>query len=136
MTINKSIIIKLDNDLKIFEINHTDQKISKIFDLKPTQRILNLNDDFFEIWQSLWSKHLETANNFYYFVGSKSSFTNTRIIYLWLKSNFEFMNKDFFVEQDSMFDPELQPFDFVQIKLQSLSSNDLVYSAKPKIGIQ
>lgn len=94
--INK-ILIKLDWDLEIYEIiDGTNPETPKknynlIYTLKrEVSKALNLSQEFEAIW--FWLDKKYELVEIYYMINDKASFSDSRVVYIWLKSWIMFNN--------------------------------------------
>ncbi len=88
-----SIFIYLDNDLSIYalrtDVNRTDEYALELgYSLARGEKpVLNLSDSFEETWKELDENGLfEGVDRIYFVLGDKSGFTDSRMVYIWLKS--------------------------------------------------
>jgi hypothetical protein len=90
--------IDLNQNLEIF-VEEGGLKTS-IFLLKRTKHTLELSEHFEQIWSDLYQEYaMESVENIYYTVGEFASFTDTRVIFIWLKSWQYFNpNKNYFLQ--------------------------------------
>lgn len=95
---------------------------------------LNLGDMF----QELWQKHsFDTQDEIFLFIGEEAGFTNSRVIFLWLKSwqmfypenHFYITKLDDFVNLNSQI--EIQE---IIDKSRKDNSQNLEYGQEPRIG--
>jgi hypothetical protein len=77
--------ILLDRHLDIFkEIN---EKKTNIYHLERVKHTLELSEHFETIWNHLSQNYdLNTIENIYFNVGESASFTDSRIIFIWIKT--------------------------------------------------
>jgi hypothetical protein len=78
-------VIVLDKDLEIFDYTKPDNP-KLLYELIKTKHTLELSTLFESIWQDLWVQGLNKATEIYYIVGENASFTDNRMVFIWLKS--------------------------------------------------
>jgi hypothetical protein len=81
------MIIYLNQDLQLVQ-PMSDHSLDIVATLKP-EPTLNLAINFEKFWKENWDKIKETET-IQYWIGPQASFTDTRMVYLWLKSWDEF----------------------------------------------
>jgi hypothetical protein len=91
------ILIDLDWNLEIYEIDDLNQSATKpkklAYNLKRGDlKVLNLDKKFEEIWKWLEIRYLVTE--VYFCVKDKASFSDSRVIYIWLKT-WQMFNPDY-----------------------------------------
>ena len=74
----------LDRDLDIYQIEGSSAK--KVYSLIRSKHTLELSTHFEIIWQELWIQGLDKTKRILYIVGDNASFTDNRMIFIWLKS--------------------------------------------------
>jgi hypothetical protein len=81
------MIIYLNQDLQLVQLL-ADHSLDIVASLKP-EPTLNLAVRLEKFWKENWDKIKETET-IQYWIGPQASFTDTRMVYLWLKSWDEF----------------------------------------------
>jgi hypothetical protein len=77
--------IELNQNLEIFA--EENRLKTSIFLFPRTKHTLELSEHFEKIWSDLYQEYeMETVENIYYTVGEFASFTDTRVVFIWLKS--------------------------------------------------
>lgn len=139
-----TIIFVLNTELELYQFESDTFKCTLIDGIKQETR-LELYSSFESFWNKNWDslKNLlqlssEKVKPIYFIIGPQAGFTNTRIVFLWLKSLVEF------------YDSRLS-MNFIKIPeyldLEKLSSNDiknllntsvstLDYAMEPRIGVK
>jgi len=140
----KSIIIFLNTKLQLIScdfVNEKELNFEIIDELEAETKFLNLADRFEDFWKMHDDLGNLKSNKFFFFLGSKAGFTDSRIVSIWLKSlhffkpeikiyskkieeNSEFIKNDLLVKNKI-------------IKLLEESSKkefEFLYSAEPTIG--
>ena len=106
------ILIFLDWDLEIYQLtNHKMDNESKqlVYSLKRENlKVLDLSQKFEEIWTWLETQYL--MSEIYYLINDKASFSDSRVIYIWLKTwqMFDHQNK-FLMSHNNSFEWVLNP---------------------------
>ena len=77
-------VIILDRDLDIYQID--DNQAKKVYSLIRSKHTLELSTHFETIWQDLWIQGLDKTKRILYIVGEDASFTDNRMVFIWLKS--------------------------------------------------
>lgn len=67
--------------LQVYRFSQNLVLVDKIFD----NNFLNLSENFENLWQNCWSI-INLESEIYFILGQNASFTDTRIVYLWLQS--------------------------------------------------
>ncbi len=143
--IQNTLIFYLTSRLEVFEIRHN-FKLNLISFLLPEEKFLNLSDKFENFWIDNWQK-FKPKTNIYLLIAPQSGFTDTRIIYVWLRNWLEFnkllTNKNL-NSKKNLYIAKIKN----QINLQNLSSilledllqttqnqnsQDLIYFKEPNI---
>lgn len=126
----------LNNQLEVYELDYVKESI-KLLALQKSEKRLQLFETFEGIWLKLWEQ-IKTTSEIYFVVGTEAGFTNTRIVYLWLKSLSEFgLSIDLKILKNSnLVDLQNQPFSLVKSILQTATKQDLLYSQEPRIGLK
>jgi hypothetical protein len=112
---------KIDQNLELWTLNEEGEGENLLFSKERIKMTLELSESFAGVWQELYNLHLKSASAFYYFVGSHSSFTDARVIFIWLKSSYFFKNVPYFVKINNV------DMDYV------LNPTDLFYERSPNI---
>jgi len=157
MIATNSIIFYLDTKLELYSLDSVnlagspeiifenkdvaaqDYKPKLIDQIQPQIR-LELYQDFEIFWKKNWplleQKIQDKVVNFYLILGSKAGFTNTRIVYLWLKSLQQFynpkLNLGFIKNSENINLQTLEPQKLNTILSQAKPNLD--YSMEPRIG--
>lgn len=126
----------LNNQLEVYELDYVKEEIG-LLALEKSEKRLQLFETFEGIWLKLWEQ-VKSTSEIYFVVGTEAGFTNTRIVYLWLKSLSEFgLSIDFKILKNSnLVDLQNQPFSLVKSILQTATKQDLLYSQEPRIGLK
>lgn len=139
-TISKFIVFILDTNLNLIEgnlVNRNEFDITGTSEILRDDKTLKLSNKFGNFWKEYFvNKSFDKSTEFYLFVGKQASFTDTRIVYTWIKSQNMFFESDYFVSklQESI-DIESQN-DLANLINNSKSSanKELLYSLEPRIG--
>jgi len=125
-----SILIFLDQNLSFYSLEAGNTEL--LFKLEKESRSLELAEKFEGIWKKL---ELKEVQEIYFWTGIGAGFTDTRIIYIWLKSWEIFSKKHFFtlkVENDFK--------DLIVIELVGESKQNqthkIHYSGLPRITLK
>ena len=86
--IKKSIVFYLNNQLEVYELDYVKESI-ELLALEKSEKRLQLFETFEGVWLEIWEK-IKKTSEIYFVLGDQAGFTNTRIVYLWLKSLSEF----------------------------------------------
>lgn len=135
-----SIIFYLNSDLKVYTadqfVNDQELQIQEVGNVaREAGEYLNLFDKF----EFLWADLLENMefDKVYFLIGPKAGFTDTRIVFIWLKSWVLFnLNYVYFVsrtETDPLFLSQNEIAGLLK-RIEGEDQKDLVYSKEPKIG--
>ncbi len=135
MNNNKSIIIYLDTTLEIYEGDIVNWQYKQLYKILPENGRLNLIDRFQDIWINI--KATLDEKEIYFVVAKHAGFTDSRVVYIWLETNFLFENKTFKVVNlpEGLTFIDLDTSSFTQLNKES-SKNSSIYSAKPRIGLK
>jgi hypothetical protein len=110
------------NSLEIYQDKYEFESLIETID--SDQKVLQLHDKFESTWIKLYDKYVSKADKLVLIIKPKASFTDTRIISIWCRSQ-------------CMFDPkvELQILTLEQFESLNIEiNNTIVYSQLPKIG--
>jgi hypothetical protein len=142
----KSILIYLDSNVKLFtygfvnQNEHTDD-LELIAQVDREEKNLNLFAKFESVWAGL-NNHFELSQKttIYYLIGPHAGFTDTRVIYLWLKS-WEMFEGGRYVIEKLENDLDLNKLSAVQLtdllkKIDTQNQQELLYSTEPRIGVK
>lgn len=121
-------------------VNSGTYSLELIRELDRQEKGLELANKFEFLWEDLdTSGYLEGINEAYFLIGSHAGFTDTRMVFMWLKSwNMFDSTKSFYIKR-ILFDA---PIDFVEPELlQNLlldaktqnNSSEISYSKEPNI---
>lgn len=151
-----NFIFYLDECLQVFTFQEKTQKpnqtvnlqIKVVYTLNRQKNFLNLADKFSILWEILWEvENLQSSEQIIFLIGQKASFTDTRIVYIWLQTWLMF--KKFSGKKAALFLKNIQQTEnttkiiytvIQELKTQeSLKNTDLQkvqlnYSAAFKIG--
>jgi hypothetical protein len=132
---NKSLIITLDKDLDIY---YWDQKLDLISSKVREGYSLKLSEDFEQIWASLYDKptfDFKNINQIYLILGQNAGFTDSRIVFLWLKSwQFFGDSKNYFITQTA---GQITRDNIENLVNQGIvNPMDLEYLKEPRIGVK
>jgi len=137
--IKNSIIFKLGLNLELYRLDSVNGKLVLIEQIEPKDGPLSLSDNFEHFWKKNWVNELKPIQKIYFFIEQRGGFTDTRVVYLWLKT-WQMFNAEnvFFVHKliDSL---ELESIEELYLNLSQIIktrklSSDLVYSNEPRIG--
>ena len=132
---DNSIIYYLDNSLKIYRSDLVNADLKLIFEKEKHQGRLNLAVAFSRIWQDLYKSHIENSSNLILIIGNEASFSDSRIMHIWLKSHQLFKNC---LIKTLRVDRQLNQRDFnnfCKSGLGGFADTDLLlYSGEPRIG--
>jgi hypothetical protein len=132
MSVNKSIIFYLDTNLEVYQANLVNSELKKIAELKKEGKTLNLFSNFALLWSQIFNNEIKNTEQITFLIASNASFTDTRIIYIWLKSNLIFSKIQLKIINTS------EPYTENPTKIIDLmkltGSKDLTYSGQPRIG--
>lgn len=124
----------MDVDLSIYTLKSENLKL--VYNLQKKTRSLELSEKFAKIWESL---KLENTDKIYYWIGSSAGFSDTRIIYTWLKTREMFNTKHQFLTlkienslENSLL--SLKVLDLIA-KTEQNNSEKIIYSAPPRITL-
>jgi hypothetical protein len=139
MTENSIIIFELDVDLRVYltdDLVKSEQTPTLFTQIIRSQKVLNLSESFEQIWIDLDAVgHLEGTKQIYFFTGPTAGFTDSRVIFVWLKSWQSFTAGQIFVgpkNYQGNFD-SLSNEEKVQ-NLKTKNSTNLNYSREPRLG--
>lgn len=141
------MIIYLNQDLQLVQLL-PDHSLDILASLKP-EPTLNLAVRLEKFWKENWDKIKETKT-IQYWIGPQASFTDTRMVYLWLKSWDEFTIAQTVESQDDDKQERLLIWNAREINFQDLdwkteltklidvakqeSRVNLSYASAPRIG--
>lgn len=121
-------------------VNSGTYSLELVRELDRQEKGLELANKFEFLWEDLdTSGYLEGINEAYFLIGSHAGFTDTRIVFMWLKSWIMFDSTKSFYIKRILFDV---PIDFVEpVLLQNLlldaktenNSSEISYSKEPNI---
>jgi hypothetical protein len=133
------LVLALNKNLQLF-LQTQDKTLNLASYLGPN---LELYTKFEEIWKKTISKNLPLDKKILFVIGSEAGFTDTRIVFIWLKSLDIFRSKQYifakYFEEKIDFDsePEKLLINLDLISAKSAWSDTLtvdVYSRQPTIG--
>jgi hypothetical protein len=133
------VIFYLDKDLKVYKLKNQKNKLELINLVPKEGKYLNLSEKFEVFWQDLWSEILQNETEIFYFLGPNSSFSDSRVIFIWLKTYLIFnQSLNLFVDN---INNDLNLENLNSFLLQSLifeakqkNNQQLVYNKEPNIG--
>jgi hypothetical protein len=135
------VIFYLDSDLKAYKLKNLGNRTElELINLIPKEeKYLNLSDKFEFFWQSLWPQILENETEIFYFLGPNSSFSDSRVIFIWLKTYLIFkQNLNFFVDniKNDLNLENLNSFLLQSLIFEAKQKNNqqLTYNKEPNIG--
>jgi hypothetical protein len=144
MPISKSIIFELNNNLRVYavsdSVNQEVVDLQLIRELERDGKVLELADKFEILWQDLEeSGEMEGVNEIYFLIGDRAGFTDTRMVYVWLKS-WQMFNpeKQFYLHRISiivtidLIATEVLKNILGKAKIEN-NSSDINYSKEPNI---
>jgi hypothetical protein len=129
----------LNSSLHIYTHNHTSQTINLEVGLEPkneSERFLNLADSLEHIWTS--HENLWNCSEVYCILGPNASFTDSRILFIWLQSRLLFDNGQFYMH-NAQVALDFDRFTYREIceyllPIKQKHSQELLYSSEPRIG--
>jgi hypothetical protein len=143
-----SIFIYLDNDLSIYALQ-TDVKqpdeyaLELVYSLARGEKpVLNLSDTFQNTWAGLDSKGIfDGVEEIYYVLGDRSGFTDSRMVYMWIRS-WQMMNLEtrqvWSMVEERAIRPELMTtsgyVEYCELVKEHGVANDLPYSREVRLG--
>jgi hypothetical protein len=144
MPSKKSIIFELNNNLRVYavtdSVKHDQERLTLLREIERDGKVLELAEKFEILWQDLDENgELEGVNEIYFLIGLHAGFTDSRMVFIWLKSWTMFNSKNAFYIKKIEFDV---PIDFVssEILRETLkkakvenNSTKLTYSKEPNI---
>jgi hypothetical protein len=144
MPSNSSIIFELNNTLRVYSVrdsvNDEIKELVLLRELVRETKVLDLADKFEFLWHDLTdSGLLDNIDKIYYLIGQNAGFTDSRMIYVWLKSWQMFTTTNTFYISKIVFDA---PIDFVSHGNLSLTlqkaeteknNTSIGYSKEPNI---
>lgn len=136
-----SILIYLDNELKVFSVDTVNWTTILIKTLERTDKTLNLAQRFEFVWADMVSEGLlNDVNEIVYLIGDQAGFTDTRIVFIWLQSwkMFEGGVKEFWINKINtrLSDNKDLSDNLRELYSEAISKNNhaLTYSQEPRIG--
>ncbi len=139
-----TLIITLDLNLELILNNEKEKTFEKIpFGLKRNSenlKPLNLSEYFASIWNILETNY--SFNQIVFLVGKRASFTDTRVIWIWLKTSQLFNNLDIYTCKFDQIDIDYKTANTILInemtfekilQISELNSENLVYGQPVKI---
>jgi hypothetical protein len=146
MPSKKSIIFELNNTLRVYaadlSVNQTDPNITLLREVIKEGRVLELASKFEFLWHDIDENDLSSGiDEVYFLIGPHAGFTDTRIVFVWLKSWQMFHPRNHFYLKKTSFDV---PLDFVDVTIakdflnkakNENNNSEIRYSREPRIGI-
>jgi hypothetical protein len=144
MPSKKSIIFELNNNLRVYAIDDSvkqdENQLVLLREIVREGKVLELGEKFEFLWQDLNdSGYFDNVNEIFFLIGSHAGFTDSRMVFIWLKSWVMFNQVNIFYIKKTEFDV---PIDFisVEILIETLTSakaennsTKLTYSKEPNI---
>jgi len=143
------MIIYLNQDLQL--VQHKSDHSLDILASLQAEPTLNLAIRLEKFWKENWDKIKETKT-IQYWIGPQASFTDTRMVYLWLKSWDEFTNSATLKDYEGNKKERLLIWNAREINFQNKdwrteltklidiakkeSRQNLAYASAPRIGIK
>lgn len=94
-------IIHLDhNFVRVYNLQ--EESLELVDELVVIAKTLELSKNFVHFWVKLWSEKLNQSTRIYFLINSNSSFTDSRIIFVWLQSWKMFTHGRFGIAQTGM----------------------------------
>jgi hypothetical protein len=134
----KQEIIQIFLDRNLIIKSHQNKSESNLLYNSSDHGIERLN--LSENWSTIWCDIHKPCNLYYFFVGPNSGFTDSRIIFLWLKSRqlFEPITQFFIIDG---YDHET--WNLLESKQQNqiiidakTNPKDLIYTRQPRINLK
>ncbi len=142
--ITNSVIIYLNYQLEVYSFEKTVNELKLLEKLQPTSSgRLELANRFMQVWQSLDSQPEFVYRPIFFWIGPRAGFTDTRIVFIWLKTKFlmqKICNQSFQfflmrIEANSLTEIDLSTI-IQWLELNQIQFTDqLLYSSQPRIGI-
>jgi hypothetical protein len=134
------LIIHHDQDCKAYFFDGS--QIELIGEIKKTERTLELSQRFEEFWKDLWKiDKIKPVKQIYLVLGTNAGFTDSRIIFIWLKTWHTFqpeLNSYFVTKINS--DHNLDGYNKEQIITllteSVINPPDLTYIREPRITLK
>jgi hypothetical protein len=142
----KSIVIVLQDSLRVYGYDGfvKSDGVNLVNELEKLagKPVLDLFDRFSSLWGKLEKKGVfEGVGNIYFILGSRAGFTDTRVVYLWLKSweMFGSGEREFWVYNETReFNVGLMDGEHLETYLSEAKKNGskqlLRYSREPSVG--
>ena len=152
-----SIIIYLDRKLELFSLDFVKKELNLVGQLEPEDKnlkILNLSERFELVWEDMWENFTIKSENLnqvrlseqsqlskiYFWLGPESGFTDSRVVFLWLKSWVLFYpnTKFFLLSLQNPIQVTNLNFDLVTKMLGESVKNpeSLAYAREPRLGLK
>jgi hypothetical protein len=107
----------------------------EIFEHKRVENKLELFLKFESTWKQLYKEYIHNAVKLVLIVGQDAGFTDTRVVFLWLKTHSMFYKIPLTIMQLKEFMSKSELFELFQKNVNStLDSAGIVYSSEPRIG--
>jgi hypothetical protein len=142
---SQSIIFHLDEHLKVYKLGGNVKEggfsLSLLKELKRSNRTLELTDRFEGFWKGLDERgFFDFVDKIYFWLGPRAGFTDTRVVYIWLKSLQMFgveesaVRLNIFKLSDQIDLEHLEVSEIVRLTKISEKNESLSYAAEPRIG--
>lgn len=130
----KSIVFVLDRVLKVYEVDSIVKSVIMISKIDSSDKYLNLSDSFADIWEKLNLQNIENPE-FYLLLGAKAGFTDSRVIFMWIRGQYFFVQNKFYIgkiNESNSENYEVWADLLNNIKLKN--NQKLSYTSEPNIG--
>lgn len=118
------ILIILDKNLEIYESDENDEMsyvyIENRIEIDGKLKPLNLCDKFSSIWDDYIAPIIELNGEILFVLGPLASFTDTRVVWVWLKSNKMFNGISFYFYKDNELKISFESFNINCMDLKTL----------------
>ena len=133
----KSIIVVLGSVLKVYALS-PDSSIQELGELLPNNggKYLNISDRFELFWLEL-ELRIQSDDEMYFLVRDNASFTDSRVVYLWLKGQHVFDHNPYYVAKIKEGDWDIESAESINRVLSTAKSHNnqtLEYAREPNIG--
>lgn len=134
----------MNSQLEVYSFDETVNELQLLQKLQPTSSgRLELANRFAQVWQALDSRSEFVDRPIFFWIGPRAGFTDTRIVFIWLKTKFlieKLCNQQFQFFLMRITASTITELDLETIK-QLLTTNrtqlaeQLLYSSQPRIGV-